>query len=216
MGEMSTPELELVLVILPERLLDFSSCQTLRTLIAHEHYSSYINSRLASAIDKTIELSPIVARVIEKRDKGAKVMLLKGVLIEEELAKKKEAELNKARRKVSGNKTVQKYGTIRVGDARLKMIARDEAMKRRVELYNQRQEEKEMERRAIADRKEERARKREKDRKAKEKRMADRKAKAEKKSLEEAGKRAIREAKSLEIERKKEGKAARKLANSQS
>jgi hypothetical protein len=33
-------------------------------------------------------------------------MLLKGVLIEEELAKKKEAELNKARRKVSGNKTV--------------------------------------------------------------------------------------------------------------
>ena len=208
-------ELELVPVILLERLLDFSLCQTLRTLIAHEHYSSYINSRLASAIDKTIELSPIVARVIEKRDKGAKVMLLKGVLIEEELAKKKEAELNKARRKVSSNKTVQKYSTIRVGDARLKMIARDEAMERRVELYNQRQEEKEMERRAIADRKEERARKREKDRKAKEKRMADRKAKAEKKSLEEAGKRAIREAKSLEIERKKEGKAARKLANSQ-
>src|SRR5450432_2364552 len=41
MGEMSTPEL--VLVILLERLLDFSSCQTLRTLIAYEHYSSYIN-----------------------------------------------------------------------------------------------------------------------------------------------------------------------------
>src|SRR5450432_3609177 len=200
MGEMSTPELELVLVILPERLLDFSSCQTLRTLIAHEHYSSYINSRLASAIDKTIELSPIVARVIEKRDKGAKVMLLKGVLIEEELAKKKEAELNKARRKVSGNKTFQKYGTIRVGDARLKIIARDEAMERRVELYNQRQEEKEMERRAIDDRKEKRARKRERDRGEKDKRMADKRAKVEAKSLEIEYKRA-----------EKEEKAARKL-----
>src|SRR5450432_123982 len=104
---MSTPEPEAI----PEEYhsLDISLRPTPTTLIAYKQFSSYINNRLASIIDKTIELSPTVARVIEKRDKGAKVILLKGVLIEEELAKKKEAELNKARRKVSSNKTVQKY-----------------------------------------------------------------------------------------------------------
>jgi hypothetical protein len=133
-------------------------------------------------------------------DVAAQVMLLKGVLIEEELEKRRRAELNKARRKVSGNRQVQKYGTIRVGDARLKIIARDEATERRVELYNERQEEKEMERRAIDDRKEKRARKRERDRVAKDKRMADKRAKVEAKSLEIEYKRA-----------EKEEKAARKL-----
>ena len=77
---MSTPEPELVPVILLERLLDFSLCQTPRTLIAHEHYSSYINSRLASAIDKTIELSPTVARVIEKRDVRQKMRVFLSLL----------------------------------------------------------------------------------------------------------------------------------------
>jgi len=125
---MSTLELELAIFSL-ENSLDISLRLTLKTLIAHEQFSSYINNRLASTIDKTIELSPIVARVIEKRDKGAKIMLLNGILVEEELQKRKEAELAKVRRK-TGNKRVQQYSTIKVGDARLKMMARDEAIER--------------------------------------------------------------------------------------
>ena len=138
---MSTLELE---VILEEHLLDISLRPTPITLIAYEQFSSYINNRLASTINKTIELSPTIVRVIEKRDKGAKIMLLNGVLIGEELQERKEAEMEKLRRK-RGNKKVQQYGTIKVGDARLKIMARDEATDRRIELYNLRQEEKEQE-----------------------------------------------------------------------
>jgi hypothetical protein len=70
-----------------------------------------------------------------------------------------------------------------------------EAVDRRIGLYNQRQEEKEQERRAIDDRKEKRVRKRLADKKAKDKRLADREAKAEAKQLEIANKKAAREAK---------------------
>jgi hypothetical protein len=198
MEVMSTPEPE---VILEEHLLDISLRPTPTTLIAHEQFSSYINDRLVSTINKTIELSPTVARVIEKRDKGAKIMLLNSVLIGEELQQRKEAEVAKIRRK-QGNRQVQQYGTIRVGDARLKLMARDEAIDRRIELYNQRQEEKEQERREIADRKEVRLQKRQEKKRAKDKRIADKVAKAAAKELEIERKRAIKEA-----------KAATKLAN---
>jgi hypothetical protein len=115
MEVMSTLEPESAVISL-DNLLDISLRPTPKTLIQHKQFSSYINNRLASVINKTIELSPIVARVIEKRDKEAKIMLLNGILIEEELQKRKEAELAKLRRK-KGNRTVQQYGTIRVGDA---------------------------------------------------------------------------------------------------
>jgi hypothetical protein len=93
-------------------------------------------------------------------------MLLNGVLIGEELQERKEAEMEKLRRK-SSNKKVQQYGTIKVGDARLKIMARDEARDRRIELYNLRQEEKEQERREIDDRKERRLQKRQEMKQAK-------------------------------------------------
>src|SRR5450432_1691951 len=109
---------------------------TPKTLIAHEQYSSYINNRLASAINKTIELSPIVARAIEKRDKGTRTMLLRGILADKELDHRKQAEAEKASRRARGNKQVQKYSIISVGDARLRVIARDEAEDRRIELHN--------------------------------------------------------------------------------
>jgi hypothetical protein len=81
-------------------------------------------------------LTLTVARVIEKRDKGARVMLLNGILVEEELQKRKEAEARKARQKIDGSRTIHKYRTIKVGDTRLKVIARDEAMERQIELHN--------------------------------------------------------------------------------
>jgi len=199
---MSTPEPEAI----PEEYhsLDISLRPTPTTLIAYKQFSSYINNRLASIIDKTIELSPTVARVIEKRDKGAKIMLLNGVLIGEELQERKEAEMEKLRRK-RGNKKVQQYGTIKVGDARLKIMARDEATDRRIELYNLRQEEKEQERREIDDRKERRLRKRQEMKQAKDKRIVDKATKAEAKEAEIVRKRAIKEA-----------KAATKLATNKS
>jgi hypothetical protein len=189
---------------------------TPKTLIAHEQYSSYINDRLASAINKTIELSPTVTRAIEKRDKGSKTMLLQGILANEELEKRKEAEIEKARRRARGNKQVQKYRIISVGDARLRVIARDEAEDRRIELHNLQQEEKEQERRAIADRKEEQLRKRQATKLAKDKRLVERLAKAKAKELVDIAKKAAKEAKALKKARKeaiKEAKAALKLAS---
>ena len=73
------------LITLLDSFLAFSYSQTLKTLLVYKQYSSYINNRLASTINKTIELLLIVIRAIEKRDKGAKAILLKGVLVEKEL-----------------------------------------------------------------------------------------------------------------------------------
>jgi hypothetical protein len=112
--------------------------------------------------------------------------------------------MEKLRRKI-GNKKVQQYGTIKVGDARLKIMARDEATDRRIELYNLRQEEKEQERREIDNRKERRLQKRQEMKQAKDKRMVDKATKAEAKEAEIARKRAIKEA-----------KAATKLATNKS
>ena len=143
-------------------------------------------------------------------------MLLQGILANEELEKRKEAEVEKARRRARGNKQVQKYGIISVGDARLRVIARDEAEDRRIELHNLQQEEKEQERRAIADRKEERLRKRQATKLAKDKRLVERLAKAKAKELVDIAKKAAKEAKALEKARKeaiKEAKVALKLAS---
>src|SRR5450432_2494995 len=191
---------------------------TPKTLIAHKQYSSYINNRLASAIDKTIELSPTVARAIEKRDKGTRTMLLSGILAGEELDQRKQAEAEKARRRARGNRQVQKYGVINVGDARLRVMARDEAEDRQIELHNLRQEEKEQERREIADRKELRLRRRQTVKLAKDKRLAEREAKREAKELADIAKEVAKEAKALEKARKeaiKAEKAALRLANTQ-
>src|SRR5450432_1527528 len=73
---MSTPEPE------PATLLDsfispISYNKTPETMLVYEQFSSYIDNRLASAINKTLDLSPTVARAIEKRDKGARIMLFK-------------------------------------------------------------------------------------------------------------------------------------------
>jgi DDE superfamily endonuclease len=211
MEVMSTPEPELE--FFSENFLapTISFNDTPKTLVAIEQYSSYINTRLASAIDKTIELSPSVARAVEKRDKGSRIMLFQAKLVEEQLEQRKEIEAIKASRRARGNKQVQKYGVIRAGDARLRMIARDEAEDRRIELYNIRQEEKEEERRAVADRKEERLQKRQAQKIALNKRLIERAAKAKAKEEVEA-------AKVLEKARKKaerEDKTASRLASTQ-
>ena len=214
---MSTPEPE------PATLLDsfispISYNKTPETILVYKQFSSYINNRLASTINKTLDLSPTVARAIEKRDKGARIMLFKGLLADDELFKRKEAEAEKATRRARGNRQVQKYRVITVSDARLKVMARDEAEDRRIEVYNLRQEEKEMERRAIDDRKEKRLERRQAKKDLKEKRLAEREAKAVVKELADREREAKKEEKALEKSRKetlKRARAAIRLANTQ-
>ena len=74
-------------------------------------------------------ITPTVKKVIEKRDKASRILALDGINAVEELHKKAQAEKEKVRRK-SGTGQLQKYGTIYIGDGRLKAIARNEARER--------------------------------------------------------------------------------------
>jgi len=62
---------------------------------------------------------------------------LTGILAEEELFKRREEELEKKQRK-SQNCQVQMYGTITVGDARLKLVSRDVAEEERLQVQQER------------------------------------------------------------------------------
>ena len=70
-----------------------------------------------------------IKKVIEKRDKASQILALDSINTVEELYKKAQAEKEKVRRKSSTGQ-LQKYGTIYVGDGRLKAIARNEARER--------------------------------------------------------------------------------------
>jgi hypothetical protein len=72
---------------------------------------------------------PTVKKVIEKRDKASWILALDDMNAVKELHKKTQAEKEKVQRK-NGTSQLQKYGTIYVGDGRLKAIARNEARKR--------------------------------------------------------------------------------------
>ena len=89
-------------------------------------FSSYISDRLSQAITNTVQLSPSVATIVEKRDKGSKILVLSRKLAEEELFKKAEAEKEKKRYR-SRARYIQLYRTIYTGDTRLRTIARNEA-----------------------------------------------------------------------------------------
>jgi hypothetical protein len=62
-------------------------------------------------------MSPTTGKLIEKREKAYKTMLLTGKLAIEELFKRRQAELDK--NQLNGERTVQQFKTILVGDARL-------------------------------------------------------------------------------------------------
>jgi DDE superfamily endonuclease len=107
---------------------DWATCVTpARNMRSIQAYSNYIDQRIEGSITEAVQLTPSVARAIEKRNKALNIMVLDGATAKEELFKKQAEETEKVRRKSKGNRTVQKYGTIYVGDARLKAIARNEA-----------------------------------------------------------------------------------------
>ena len=105
--------------------VDFTCIRTPNSPLMYQACTDFIERRLAQSITNELILTPTVARVIEKREKASKIAKLSGQLAIEELYKKRQAELEKVR--PNGERTVQQFGTITVGDARLKVIARNEA-----------------------------------------------------------------------------------------
>ena len=86
-----------------------------------------------------LSLSPIIVRLIQKREKASKTLKLSGQLAIEELYKKKQAELNKTQS--NDERHIQQFGTILVGDARLRAIVRNEEEETQIEGIHVRKEE---------------------------------------------------------------------------
>jgi hypothetical protein len=104
--------------------VDFKTVCTPYSLHMYKACSEYIDMKLLQSIEHGLSLSPTVAQVIEKREKALKTAKLSGQLAIEELYKKRQAELDKVR--PNGERTVQQFGTILVGDARLQVSARND------------------------------------------------------------------------------------------
>jgi hypothetical protein len=65
-------------------------------------YNKWINKRLTGAYNNTIPLTLFVLRVIEKHNKAQNIIVLTGVLLHEELEKRKAKEQRKAKHKKEG------------------------------------------------------------------------------------------------------------------
>jgi hypothetical protein len=97
--------------------VDFQQGVTPMSPRIYKAYTSYIEKKLTWSIEHGMLLSPTTGKLIEKREKAYRTMLLIGKLAIEELFKKQQAELDKNQQ--NGEWTVQQFGTILVGDARL-------------------------------------------------------------------------------------------------
>jgi hypothetical protein len=111
--------------------VDFQKCLTPMSPRIYKAYTSYINKKLAWSIEHGITLTPTTGKLIAKREKAHKVNLSTGKLAIEELFKRRQAELDKVR--LDGERIVQQYGTILVGDARLRTMTRNLEEERRVD-----------------------------------------------------------------------------------
>jgi DDE superfamily endonuclease len=119
--------------------VDFKNISTLYSLHMYEACTNFIRERLAKGIETRLSLSPTVARVYEKREKASKTLKLSGQLAIEELYKKRQEELDKAR--LNRDRHIQQFRTILVRDARLRAIVRNEAEDAAVEAIHTKKEE---------------------------------------------------------------------------
>jgi hypothetical protein len=106
------------------------------------YLSDYIDQRTVQAISGKVPISPFLAKVIEKRNKGTNVIIMQGVLAQRELDRKYQAENEKARRWEGSDRHIQQYGTIYVGNGRLTAIARNQAEEASIEAIRVRKEKK--------------------------------------------------------------------------
>jgi hypothetical protein len=74
-----------------------------RNMLSIQAYSNYIGQRIEDSITKAIQLTPSIARAIEKRNKAPNIMVLDGATAKEELFKKQAEETEKVRCKSKGN-----------------------------------------------------------------------------------------------------------------
>jgi hypothetical protein len=170
----------------PERkVVTVSIYITLYTPERYQDYSDFIEFRLSEAIKGSIDLSPSVAKAYKKHDKATRTKVLDRALAEEELYTKYKAEAEKIRRKSSGDRQIQSYRTIYIGDARLKAIARNKAEEAAIE--------------AIYIRKEESLRKKTEKAEGVARRKVERNARAEAKQVEKATKKTARLARLSQI-----------------
>ena len=103
--------------------VDFKHPVTPMSPRIYKEYTRYIEQKLAWSIKEGFTLTPTTGRLLEKRDKANKLNLLTSKLAIEELFKKRQAELDKIR--PNGERVVQQFGTIKVGDAHLQIAVRN-------------------------------------------------------------------------------------------
>ena len=102
---------------------DFAEPITPMSPQIYKAYKLYIEKKLAWSIESKLTLTPTTSKLIEKREKANRTNLLTGKLAIEELFKKRQAELDKIR--PNSKRVVQQFGTILVGDARLRVATRN-------------------------------------------------------------------------------------------
>jgi hypothetical protein len=142
MAEFSTPERTLAAEDSgsePAFEIDFKRAVTPMSPRIYKAYTSYIDKKLAWSIEHGMTLTPTTGKLIAKREKANKTNLLSGQLTIEELFKKQQAELYKIQ--PNGERIVQQFGTILVGDARLRTMTRDLDEERRVDALQARKAE---------------------------------------------------------------------------
>ena len=88
---------------------------------------SYINKKLTQNIEAGLSLSPTTARLIEKHEKASRTLKLSDQLTIKELYKKKQTELDRTQH--NDERHVQQFGTILVGDARLRTMIQNKKEK---------------------------------------------------------------------------------------
>jgi hypothetical protein len=157
----------------------------------YREYSEYLTGQLNTALKGIKLVSPSVARVWEKNQKYTRIQIFNRDLVQEELFAKKEAEIEKTRRKIGGNRQVQHYSTIYIGDTRLKMIAHNQAEEDTIEAIELQKQEREKKKTAegivLAQHKADRVAKREAKEAEKEARKAAKEAKKAAKDAEKVG-----------------------------
>jgi hypothetical protein len=100
--------------------VDFQRCLTPMSPRIYKAYTAYIEKKLAWSIEHGMPLTPTTGKLIAKREKAHKVNLLTRKLAIKELFIRRQAELDKAR--PNGERVVQQFGIILVGDARLRTM----------------------------------------------------------------------------------------------
>jgi hypothetical protein len=111
--------------------VDFQRAVTPISPRIYKAYSEYIDKKLAWSIEQGLTLTPTTGRLVAKREKANKTIQLNGKLAIKELFKRRQAELDKIQ--PNGERIVQQFGTILVGDARLRTMTRDLEEERKIE-----------------------------------------------------------------------------------